>query len=93
MIRSLAQGTTYLATLVLGWAFVVLGLIMVVTPGPGLLALAAGTALLSRHHHWVARLRTRMLHRLRPGSLPDTRSARDTRPGPARGAALDSDAA
>jgi hypothetical protein len=90
MIRSLAQGTAYLATLVLGWAFVVVGLVMLVTPGPGLLALAAGTALLSRHHHWVARLRSRTLERLRPGTMPATRPDRSTAAGPA---VLDSDAA
>ena len=93
MIRSLAQGTTYLATLVLGWAFVVLGLVMLVTPVPGLLALAAGTALLSRHHHWVARLRTTALERLRPGSLPDARSVGDARTSPTSPVVLDSDAA
>lgn len=55
-----------------GVALVGAGLIMLVTPGPGLLAIAAGTAVLSRHHAGVARLRGRWGDRLRgTGSGPD----------------------
>ncbi|MBM9462184.1 PGPGW domain-containing protein [Aeromicrobium sp. YIM 150415] len=40
---------------VLGWTLVVLGLFMLVLPGPGLLGLVAGVALLARHYHWARR--------------------------------------
>jgi drug/metabolite transporter (DMT)-like permease len=35
---------------------IVAGLVMLVTPGPGLLTLAAGVALLGRHNRWTRRL-------------------------------------
>lgn len=57
-----------------GVALVGAGLVMLVTPGPGLLAIAAGTAVLSRHHAAVARLRGRWTDRLRgtgQGSDPE----------------------
>ncbi len=40
-------------TLVLGWVLVVGGLAALVLPGPGLLALFAGLALLSQHYAWA----------------------------------------
>lgn len=49
----------------LGVLLVGAGAVMLVTPGPGLLAIAAGTAVLSRHHSAVARFRDRWAHRLR----------------------------
>ncbi|MGA0829982.1 MAG: PGPGW domain-containing protein [Nitriliruptoraceae bacterium] len=49
----------------LGVVLIGAGAVMLVTPGPGLLAIAAGTAVLSRHHAAVARLRGRWADRLR----------------------------
>jgi glycosyltransferase involved in cell wall biosynthesis len=40
---------------VVGVGLLVAGVVMLVTPGPGLLALAAGTALLARHSSWIRR--------------------------------------
>jgi TRAP-type C4-dicarboxylate transport system permease small subunit len=40
-------------TLVLGWVLVLAGLAALVLPGPGLLALFAGLALLSQHYGWA----------------------------------------
>lgn len=40
---------------VLGWTLVVLGLAALVLPGPGLLMLAAGLAVLSQQYHWARR--------------------------------------
>lgn len=40
---------------VVGWSLVVLGIAALVLPGPGLLMLAAGLAVLSRQHHWARR--------------------------------------
>lgn len=50
----------------LGVALVGAGAVMLVTPGPGLLAIAAGTAVLSRYHPAAARFRDRWAGRLRP---------------------------
>ncbi|WP_286931178.1 MULTISPECIES: PGPGW domain-containing protein [Aeromicrobium] len=40
----------------LGWTLVVLGIVMLVMPGPGLLGMFAGIALLARHYTWADRL-------------------------------------
>lgn len=40
---------------VIGWTLVVLGLAALVLPGPGLLMLAAGLAVLSQQYHWARR--------------------------------------
>ena len=73
-----------------GVALVGAGLVMLVTPGPGLLAIAAGTAVLSRHHTGVARFRARWADRLRsaaPGRDPSDPSDPSDPTGPASGAA------
>ncbi|MUK00988.1 hypothetical protein GM708_03010 [Vibrio cholerae] len=40
---------------VIGWTLVVLGIAALVLPGPGLLMLAAGLAVLSQQYHWARR--------------------------------------
>lgn len=40
----------------LGWTLVVLGIVMLVMPGPGLLGMFAGIALLARHYTWADQL-------------------------------------
>ncbi len=40
---------------VVGWTLVVLGIAALVLPGPGLLMLAAGLAVLSQQYHWARR--------------------------------------
>jgi hypothetical protein len=40
---------------VVGWTLVVLGIAALVLPGPGLLLLAAGLAVLSQQYHWARR--------------------------------------
>lgn len=40
---------------VLGWTLVVLGIAALVLPGPGLLMVAAGLAVLSQQYHWARR--------------------------------------
>lgn len=75
MLRRLAHGTRLVIATVIGWTFVVLGLVLLVTPGPGLLALAAGMAVLARHYHWAERVRVRVRERLvalRPGERGTT---------------------
>lgn len=41
---------------VLGWTLVVVGLALLVLPGPGMLALVAGIALLAPHYAWARRI-------------------------------------
>ncbi|MGZ4474505.1 MAG: PGPGW domain-containing protein [Nocardioides sp.] len=55
---------------VLGWILVVLGLAALVLPGPGLLLLVLGVALLSREYEWARR-------RLAPLRLRAVRAAAD----------------
>ena len=59
-----------LALEVLGWLFVVLGLAALVLPGPGLVLLVIGVALLSREYEWARR-------RLEPLRLAAVRTAAD----------------
>ena len=41
---------------VLGWVLVAVGLALLVLPGPGMLALVAGIALLAPHYEWARRM-------------------------------------
>jgi hypothetical protein len=41
---------------ILGWALLAAGLLMLLLPGPGLLALAAGVWLLARHNPWARKV-------------------------------------
>ena len=43
-----------------GFALLLLGVIMLVTPGPGILAIAGGIALLSTEFEWARRIRDRV---------------------------------
>lgn len=40
----------------LGWTLIALGVVMLIMPGPGLLALLGGVALLARHYTWADRI-------------------------------------
>lgn len=51
-----ARSAKNMALGIIGWTLVVLGLAALVLPGPGLLTLFAGLAVLSRRYHWAARL-------------------------------------
>jgi uncharacterized protein (TIGR02611 family) len=43
-----------------GFALLLLGIIMLVTPGPGILAIAGGIAMLSTEFEWARRIRDRV---------------------------------
>jgi Putative transmembrane protein (PGPGW) len=43
-----------------GFALIALGTVMLVTPGPGWLAIAAGVALLAEDYEWARRWRNRL---------------------------------
>jgi hypothetical protein len=59
MKRILREGTSLLITTVIGAGLLVAGIVMLVTPGPGIVTIAAGIALLSRHHGWARTVRRR----------------------------------
>lgn len=41
---------------ILGWILIPVGLVLMPLPGPGMLIVVSGVALLSRHHVWAQRL-------------------------------------
>jgi uncharacterized protein (TIGR02611 family) len=43
-----------------GFLLLLVGIIMLVTPGPGILAIAGGVALLSTEFEWARRIRDRV---------------------------------
>lgn len=40
----------------LGWTLILVGIVMLVMPGPGLLSMLGGVALLARHYTWADRI-------------------------------------
>jgi hypothetical protein len=69
MKRRLREGTSFLVSTALGSVLLVAGIIMLVTPGPGILTIAAAIALLSRHHGWARSIRRRSWGRWESGSV------------------------
>jgi UPF0716 family protein affecting phage T7 exclusion len=55
-MRTLSRAAGAVATSILGAILVAAGIVMLVTPGPGLLSIAAGLALLARTFPWARRL-------------------------------------
>jgi hypothetical protein len=49
---------------VVGGIIMAVGMVMLVTPGPGLVVLAVGLAVLGREYHWARRLQARVLAKL-----------------------------
>jgi len=68
MKRILREGTSLLITTVLGAVLLAAGIVMLVTPGPGILTIAAAIALLSRHHGWARTVRRRASGRFEQAS-------------------------
>jgi hypothetical protein len=92
------------AETVLGWALVIAGAVMLVTPGPGIVVVVAGLAVLARHYHFADRLKRAALARIQDSrtALLARRAARragsprhgpsdDERPTPPDGEAADPD--
>ena len=63
-IRTLEQGKR-LVKIVVGFTILVLGVAMLVLPGPGILAICGGLALLSAEFVWARRLLDRLKHQAR----------------------------
>lgn len=55
-MRVVRRVSNIVAVSVLGSVLVAAGVVMLVTPGPGLLAIAAGLALFSREFQWARRI-------------------------------------
>lgn len=81
----------WLAVSTVGTVLVVAGTAMLFLPGPGLLVLVAGLAVLSLEFLWAQRLRERTLRRLR--DLRDSRSPAGDHVDRTSGRSVDSDAA
>jgi uncharacterized protein (TIGR02611 family) len=58
---------------IVGGLILLAGIIMLVTPGPGLLTMAVGLAILGREYHWARRLLARVRAKL-PRSKEEPRS-------------------
>lgn len=63
-MKGVRRATRVVGTTVVGGVLVGLGLVMLVTPGPGLVAIAAGLAVLAREFAWARRLLERIRLRL-----------------------------
>lgn len=66
--RAAPQPFRILVVLVLGGLMLVAGLIMIVTPGPAIVFIPLGLAILSLEFMWARRLKKRALHLLRDGA-------------------------
>jgi UPF0716 family protein affecting phage T7 exclusion len=75
------------AETVIGYLLLVAGVIMLATPGPGIVTIVAGLAVLARHFHWADRVKTAALVRIRDGrtALQARRAAHRAGPGSDRG--------
>jgi uncharacterized protein (TIGR02611 family) len=49
----------------LGWLLLAAGVVMLVTPGPGIVTIVAGLAILARHYRWAERLKRLVMGRIR----------------------------
>lgn len=87
----LKRAARWLAVSTVGSILVVAGVAMLFIPGPGLLVLVAGLAVLSIEFLWAQRLRERTLRRLR--DMRPARSGTADESGGASARRLDSDAA
>jgi uncharacterized protein (TIGR02611 family) len=56
----LVRLTKRIVGITIGFILLAAGLVMLVTPGPGVVALALGLALLAREFHWARRLLDRL---------------------------------
>ena len=75
-MRVVARLSSIVAVSVIGTVLVVAGVVMLVTPGPGLLAIVAGLAVWAREFRWARRLLDRARARLSRRSGDHGRSAR-----------------
>jgi uncharacterized protein (TIGR02611 family) len=72
--RRVSQPVRRVGKVVGGFALLGVGVIMLVTPGPGILAIAGGIGLLSTEFEWARRVRDRV-----EGAAADWRAKRAAR--------------
>lgn len=63
-MKGVRRATRVVGTTIVGSVLLVAGLVMLVTPGPGLVAIAGGLAVLAREFTWARRLLERVRIRL-----------------------------
>jgi hypothetical protein len=86
MRRFLLRGSRVVLHSVVGGVLVAAGLVMPLTPGPGLVLLVVGLAVLAREYAWAGRMQGRVLGRFRDASTTArARLARHRPPGRASG--------
>jgi uncharacterized protein (TIGR02611 family) len=73
-MRTIWRGTRMMAETVVGYVLLAAGIVMLLTPGPGIVTIVAGLAVLSRHFRWAERLKRAALARIR-----DSRTALQAR--------------
>lgn len=64
MKRVLLRASRVVAVSTAGFTLVAIGLVLVFTPGPGMVAIIAGLALLATEYLWARRLRDGLLERV-----------------------------
>ena len=64
-MRSTPRGTRKVADTIVGYLLICAGIVMLATPGPGIVTIIAGLALLARHYHWAERVKAAALARIR----------------------------
>ena len=74
-MRVVARLSSIVAVSVIGTVLVTAGVVMLLTPGPGLLAIVAGLAVLAREFRWARRLLDRARARVLRGRGDHRRSA------------------
>jgi uncharacterized protein (TIGR02611 family) len=96
-MRILQRVSKVVLVTALGALLVAAGIVMLVTPGPGLLAIAAGLAVLAREYRWARRLldraKARLPHRHRRQATDFAARWDDRDDNPARARDLDREVA
>lgn len=64
MKRVLVRASTKVAVSTLGFALLVVGVALIFLPGPAVLVILAGVAVLAREYRWARRLRDELLERV-----------------------------
>lgn len=83
--RAIPQPIRVLAVLVIGGLTLVAGLIMIVTPGPAIVFIPLGLAILSLEFMWARRLKKRTLRMLRESARQAGLTRADKDQGGSRG--------
>jgi len=78
LLKVIGRSGWRIAVLVVGVVVTAAGLVMMVTPGPGLLLIAAGLGILATEFAWARRLRDKALDTAKRGARRITRRSGDS---------------